>query len=198
MNRFMFSVILVAGLLGLPSIASAAVITFDYTATGVGPSTVTGTFGYDTSVPDTDPNPNGGRYVAAGFLTGSVSGGAQDGLVFDVQNLTLSLVAGPVGGHILGVLTSPTLLSLIDFSGTVFPNDSLPTDLDLADFNFRTELVVFSPGFGQEPYTFQSITRQVAVPDPASLPLLAVALGVLGLAASIRRRRHAADGLASS
>ena len=57
------------------SIAQATIITFAYSATensGLG-GTVTGTFGYDDSVSDTDPTLEFGFYPGAGFLEGTVS-----------------------------------------------------------------------------------------------------------------------------
>jgi hypothetical protein len=49
-------------------IAQATIITFAYAASGEIGGTVTGTFGYDDSISDTDPSSAEGSYPAAGFF----------------------------------------------------------------------------------------------------------------------------------
>lgn len=69
MRFFMFSVVLsVVGLLGAQS-AAAADISYDFTAIGTGGgtadatgATVTGTFGFDDTVPDIETHPGFGQF----------------------------------------------------------------------------------------------------------------------------------------
>jgi len=79
---------LLAGLvfvLSMP-VAQAARITFNYLATGNG-GVVSGSFGYDDTVLDVSLGDSvNGSYPSAGFLTGSVSGGLQNGFSFNKAN----------------------------------------------------------------------------------------------------------------
>lgn len=194
MKGFVFAICLMAGLSHVSLVATAAVITFDYTATdGIG--TVTGTFGYDNSVIDTIPaQASFGSYPGAGFLTGAVSGGVQDGAVFNFAGLDWFVSDNNPFSDVTGILNSPNFIRLEDLSGSAFNDDSLQSDLDLADFDTAT-LALLSPDIGlptfeQVFYSFTSIERrQVAVSEPATAPLLAI--GLLSLLACARRRKAA-------
>ena len=60
---------------------------------------------------------------------------------------------------------------------TIFPDDSLPTSLDLSDFNQRSASLEFTNGStGPEVAALlTSLTVTVTVPEPATLALLALA-----------------------
>lgn len=91
-------VLLAGSLLGLAgTAASAAPVVFEYLASGHG-ATVSGTFGYDDAAADGSPSPTLGLFAGAGFLTGAVVGGPQDGVAFSASGLNVFVLDdSPVG-----------------------------------------------------------------------------------------------------
>ena len=157
--------------------ANSAIVSFNYVAVGtsgdVAGATVTGTFGYDTSVPDEFPgDPDIGSYPGSGFFTGTVSGGAQDGYSFNLPGLRFFVRNDP-GDDRLTIEDIGTFVQLIDNDGTVFSSDALPLSLSLAEFEQR-DLAVAIPGGIQRFYTL------TAIPLPGAVWLLASALGMMG------------------
>ena len=191
MKRFAFWTWLIAGFFVFPSMASAMIITYDYTATD-GTGTVTGTFGYDTNVPDSNPgDPSSGLYNLSGFFTGSVSGGVQDGGVFNLTNQNWT-VSNNIGGVDTLTILGPSVVNLRDTTGTVFNNDSLPLDLNLADFTSGLiSLLGTDIGlpFSNARYNLTSITNQQqgggTVTEPGTVALFVIGLAGLGV---MRRR----------
>ena len=198
------AVCVVAANLGL-SQASAAVITYDYTATD-GTGTVTGTVGYEDTAVDTLPgDPNNGDYPGSSFLTGTVSGGVQDGGVFNLTAI-LTLIDDNVSGRdrflVLGS-SGQTFFQLRDTTQTVFINDSLPSNLLLSAFDF-TQLTLGNPDIGlsgttQLVYQITAVTLQVAQPpqppqqptnvsEPGTIAIFGLGLAGLGY---MRRKRAA-------
>lgn len=172
----------------LAAVVSAGPIqSFEYTATGNG-GVVVGAFGYDLGVPDANGSPTFGDYPNSGFIAGTVTGGPQDGVVFNVTGLRWGVFTS--GGNYLLVLDSSTFIGLDDLSATAFADDSLPTSLDLADFDFAdlalSSVGVGGPG-GQWFYEITSISTPV--PEPGSLALLGGAL--IGYACYRRRKATA-------
>ena len=175
--------------------APATIITFGYTATGNG-GTVTGTFGYDTSVPDSQPaDPTDADYPGAAFFTGSVVGGPQDGLIFNVPGIEVSVGTSGVldirfgSGALNGI-------SLVDTTPpSVFPNDSLPLTLTLSDFSFRN-LGLVNGDFGLQPpisqfsYTLQTLTQITTKPIPEPSTMILLGTGLAGII--VRRRKQVA------
>jgi hypothetical protein len=181
MTRQVSRLALVAAMLcGAALNVSAAIITFNYTAVAAISGTVTGTFGYDDSVLDVEPSPETGSYPAAGFLTGAITGGPQDGLNLSLNNLDTLVGDFPFADE-LSIGASPDAqLMFIDNNGTALSRDALPLSLDLSDFESRLLLVE-----GLE-YQITSITRSISVAEPAVLALLGI--GLVGFAFSRRKR----------
>lgn len=185
--------------------AQAALISFDYTAIGlVGflneGATVTGSFGWDTDATDLSPSANQGIYSGA-FLTGSISGGAQDGGVFARSDLEL-IVQTTTGGFV-GVknLEGGPPTSIQFHNGTV-STDAVPTSIDLSSFAGTqagpftiNRLAVAFADIGQPNatglvYKLTSVTPTTAIPLPATLTLLLPGLIALcGIVAISPRRR---------
>ncbi|MGI9292497.1 MAG: hypothetical protein ACR2PS_00825 [Pseudomonadales bacterium] len=176
----------------LPSFASAAAITFNYTATlSGGPGILTGSFGYDDAVPDDLPGaPNEGRYPGAGFWTGVVTGGPQDGVSFSVSGAQTRIFDNfSTIGDMLEMTAAPTtFINMEDAQATTFTSDSLPSTLTLADFEIRNMFLsaadVGGPAGPQVQYILQSISP---VPAPAAVWLFGSALGILGWTRRMQR-----------
>ena len=175
--------------------SSAAIVSYNYTGVLLGETaTVTGTFGYDNGVADALPGePGEGLYTAAGFWTGSVNGGPQDGATFNFRDLNINVFNDDVdfGDGLSGFLPtsgSTSFFDLEDEDGTVFSDDSLPMLLTLADFE------VFEFSLGQElgisdlqyTYEFDSISAPTVVPVPPAIWLFGSAL--MGFVAWSRKK----------
>jgi hypothetical protein len=181
----------------------ATLITYEYVASGNG-GTVTGTFGYEDSISDIIPGePTAGVYPGAGFYEGTISGGPQDGLVFDITNqeiliyddyLASTTPTEYIDAFVIG--DSGTLTFVEYFLKSIsIPNPPLSSD-QLASQDLinalsslssweAAKLTVFD-GEDQYSYSFASVSRSVSqVPEPTTFVLLS--LGLVGL--SITRRR---------
>jgi hypothetical protein len=168
----------------VPIVAATPIVTFNFTATGYG-GVIVGTFGYDTAVADTYPSVNVSLFNDSGFIAGSVTGGPQGGAVFNLKNLDWGLTLA-INSHRIQVYNSNTFINLTDSTGTAFSDDSLPGDLDSADFDFRgfyLSAVDIGGVPGQYHYEIASISRPV--PEPATMLLLGS--GFIGLV-GIRRK----------
>jgi hypothetical protein len=161
--------------------------------------TITGTYTYDTSMPDAYPNPSAARYEyyappsgisveAGGFLSRS----DHDNTAFFVEiEDDAQLVSGtrdtfrlasqnnlPFGSD---VFVDKILLGFEDYSGHALSNDALPTvapiltDWPLAEI----EMGGYDPEHGRRFFTFEgNITSASLIPEPATFGLL----GLGGLA----------------
>lgn len=176
--------------------AQAAVVTYHYTAAGIGGTatagaSVIGSFGFDITTADSDADANSGDYLAAGFLTAWVSGGVQHGTALSLTGLRWQVSdaqPGSLNSDALTVLQSTSSIALEDYSATAFASDALPTSLALADFGDMRKLRIAATG-GQLDYTLTALWREPrghSVPEPGTGLLLAAA--GLGLVAVQRRR----------
>jgi len=162
-----------------------------------------GSFAYDLSTPDIQPAPSAGFYVQSPVTTASFSA-AVGPLSFQTEAGTDFKVT-VIDGSSDELLISSTLL---DSTGDrwitewrvgynpgaagPFSNDSLPTSLDLADFNiflsFRLSAESPSqPGLYGDAL-WGSLETLTAVPEPSTLAL--AAFGFVGMIALGRRRQR--------
>jgi hypothetical protein len=153
---------------------------------------------YDTSVPDTNANPSQGRYPGAiTKLEATFSGQLH---TFTPTQTSISVRNDdPVADGVVfsyvpdNNAVDEFVLYFQDPTGTIFTDDSIPTDL-ISLQSIGTWGFTLAPGGGNPLYNFggsiTSITAIAPTPIPAALPLLATALGGLGFA-GWRRRRHA-------
>ncbi len=164
-------------------------------------------FVVDTATPDTDPNPANGIYVnAILFSKGSIgsydfttangnltvtNGASADSL------LTFALATGAaIGSDMLKVLA----VGLASNSGVALVNDSIPTSLNLADFNGLNKI---NPQFVRPDGTFAEVIIPIetlsitdtdapnngpapaptpsAIPLPGALSLFLTGLSALGM-----------------
>lgn len=109
-------------------------ITFNYTGLeNSTDATVFGTFDYNSTVADTNPASNIGDYPGAGFLTGTVTGGPQDGGTFKVTGLNVQVTNSFPGSSEHLTLRGSTHIDFNGFDGTAFSKDCLPVTLTLMD-----------------------------------------------------------------
>jgi hypothetical protein len=143
--RIMVQTLSVLYLASLSFSVIAETVTFEYQGTDGAGGIVTGTFGFDISAPDTNDNNFAGTYLT-GFINGLIAGGNADGFSFD-----LSISGEQMDGNLLTRVSSNEFfssLSLNEIQGPgefmhldlestsqVFADDSLPTQLDLADWS---------------------------------------------------------------
>jgi hypothetical protein len=169
-----------------------------------------GTFLFDTSIPDTDPNPDTGRYGGA-FPASFVFGD------YEVTSNSVSIVVAdrvgdfgprdaylfnfnpPSGARLAGQLPSYLAFVLSDTSGSVFESDALPVvqppisafwygDLDLF-FNPRGifDDNDFPPANGLQ----AQVTNFGAAPVPEPSAWVMFTLGIVVVGCSRRRRLKA-------
>ena len=214
----------IVGLLAGPALgllafdALAAQLHFEYLAARQDGSTVSGTFGYEDSVPDAAPAGDVGRYVGAGYLTGTVVGGAQDGVTFAATGLdVLTLDNASVGGagearwaDLFNLGESGPAYNYIAFVSELVdalgPPAVPPLDSDqlanpdlaaalttLGGWNLERYVSVCpAPCRANVQYDLVSVRRVIPpVPEPAPLPLVAAAL--VGLAVVAARRKATAQ-----
>ena len=174
--------------------ADAGLLVFNYTAEeDGGMGVLTGTFSYDTSSADSNASTIIGEYV--GTWTGSVAGGTQAGAAFSFSEVPAFAVqdldpatASPDDMFFFGP-TASTFAHLVT-TGDIYPDDSLPTSYDLADYASAEMFLINSDvgliGGSQTKYNIISIT-----PEPSFAVLSLVGLAYV---CAIRRRKRKAAG----
>ncbi len=169
----------------------------------------------DTTVPDSDPSPSNGSYVnAILFSTGSIgtynfATGAGNLTVTHAPTsdsfLSFALATGAaIGSDLLRV----AVIGLLDSSGAALVSDSIPTLLNLSDFDGPNKInLQFSRPDGTiaevivpvaslsistiDSPTSPGVPVQSEIPLPATLPLFAAGLGALSLLGWRRKRTRA-------
>lgn len=142
---------------------------------------------FDSNAADSDGAPNFGLYAGAAEQPNLVvddwtAPGLGDGDISVLDN-------GFAGDSYSGYVQTPLIwvsVGLTDFDGSAFDGDSLPLDLNLADWeirNFSVEVQV-GPSFWNASGTIFHFSSRI-VPGPG-----VVAVGLLGSLAGFKRRRR--------
>lgn len=195
----------------VPTAAAADTITVSFTGTVNFVATdlasgftvgdpVSGTFQYSSTLTDLLPaDPVFGLYLGAdafafdfgGYVATAAAGGSAVEVQNDMNGGAFDLFKGSktcnatCTAAAVDEFTLQGLTFLLSGSPTIFPNDSLPTSLDLTDWAQRSASLEFTNGMigPQVSALVESLTITVTVPEPGALALLA--LGALPL---LRRR----------
>ncbi|MBB5204721.1 hypothetical protein HNQ51_002035 [Inhella inkyongensis] len=193
--------ILAAAALAVAASGQAAPITYTFTALGTGAAaggTLTGTLVIGAGATDSDASPTRGAYESGVTMSGSVSGGVQDGMSY--MNESKRLMVDADSDDIFSFINlSDTWPVFQLFFSAAFGADPLKDDkphIYLDDFAARHEIRFQMPGAKQYSYDISSWASSSLPPrDPHAVPLpgsMALAgLGLLGLAWAQGRRRGA-------
>ena len=172
----------------------------------------------DTTIPDSDPSASNGRYVNAilfskgsigsyDFSTGAGNLTVTNGPTND-NFLTFALATGAaIGSDILKF----AIIGLLDQSGVALVNDSIPTSLNLSDFDGLTKInlqffrpngtiaeviipiaTLSSDGSPAPDVPTPQAPQVPQVPLPGTLSLFLAGLGALGLIGWRKKRKRAA------
>jgi hypothetical protein len=161
---------------------------------------VSGSILYEADQPDAQPqDPTIGDYLGAiyfasyQFETYTVTGASGDIQVQSGAERMFHRLDGSseaVVGVSVGNL-EPRFLSIrfVDSTATAFSDDSLPTSLNLADFDESTALLMFQDGSANLFGVSAELTalRFTPVPEPAAWAMALAAAATLGTLAAIRR-----------
>ena len=177
--------------------ASAAVLSYSFAGTvddplASGYTIFTGSFNFESTTPDSILNPSTAAYAHPGqnWGVGLVFDGTDAVNVFGSLNI---LITNNVGGtDQFGVLaqqgSSTVSITLVDFTQAAFSSDALPVaPLTLANFAFNT--LSWEGPNGTLDGTLTSLTLNAApIPEPGTLPMLALGLAATAWAARRRMR----------
>jgi hypothetical protein len=159
---------------------------------------IAGTVVYESTTPDIQPDPTFAVYSGAvgsgAFMFGSYSATGSSGSItvqLGTSSDSFEAFVGSVTGAPVGSFAVTDLgLRLEDSSATVFPDDSLPTSLDLADFDIARATIGFDDGnsFALVLADLSALSvTPVSVPEPSAAGLVAGAFAWFAW----RRRRPA-------
>ena len=196
-----------AVLILVPSYAIAVDITFGFSGivTAVDPSLtaefsvgeqVLGSYTFDSTTPDSDPDVTVGEYTNAVSDFSATFGG--DYTVTEGANNVISvgddapndaytvLLTDPVAPTVAGLDLAVLAIGLIDTSATVFNSDALPlTPPDISGFDFDSSFsLYFNPSGLNQSVDFQMTSLTLIIPEPTAL-----ALAVPCLLGIVSRRR---------
>ncbi|MET0029004.1 MAG: hypothetical protein ABW101_15350 [Candidatus Thiodiazotropha sp.] len=192
------SLLFLAGMLASAT-SSAAMVAFNYTALADGGgATIAGSFGYETTTPDSDPDTAVGVYVGAGYLNGTITGGAYGGQSFNFTNTYVEVLdnyqsfSGTYDDLYVGSssdFNSNSYLELGSSDLNWLSGDALPTTLLPLSGYLYLDVILGDDFTGvsvNESYTLTSIS---AVPVPPAIWLFGSALA--GFVGWSRRRQKA-------
>jgi len=179
---------------------------YDHLSTGISVGdSFSGTWTYDTSAIDGDPDPKVGRY--------EYSPAGNNGIVLTLPATGITFLTNPAGYHGLtfhnglledsigtsaaGYIATGIVLDAVatgiyyqDSTATAFADDSLQASLQLEDFDSGG--VPLWGRYGGDDFSFTghltSLTRGEPVPAPSTLIGL-LSIGLMGLVIASRRRR---------
>ena len=162
------------------------------------------TFSIDTETPDGTPgDASMGSYEGVTGLSFSFTNGysASDSeptnlFIFDEFFSTSDQfqvgASTPSGPSVGGFDAVEFFLILLDTSATVFTSDSIPTDLDLGDFNGSQFAVTFEDSGSQQVLVNSEIDSLsvTAIPEPSAFLFGSVVAALVGVCSNTRRRRR--------
>ena len=190
--------------------ASTVTYTFTGSVTSLSPALnsqfsvgqdVSYTFTYDLSAVDSYPTADHGSYTngllssSGSFGTYSFSTGLGYAYVEDASashpgndtfdTMGFTVTGAPVGGYALNNVH----LALASYTQAPFSSDSLPSSLNLSDFQY-VHLVALQFGWNSDAQlVIADISGVAPTPLPAALPLFASGLGFLGLLGWRRKQK---------
>ncbi len=182
-------------------VSAAPISTWSYTATGI-VGTLTGSFGWDHAASedgwqatDTDV----GLWLGAGFISGSVSGGAQDGGSFSITGLDVQIHLDPATPGNEFIAMEKSYGSGFWWYGRTIGlgTDELSATMDLTEW-IHPFIDVYGSDIGQSGrehrYIFDTITPFTTVPEPTTFLLMGIGLaGIAGAEVRRRRKKKAVD-----
>jgi hypothetical protein len=161
---------------------------------------VTGSYFIDTNTPDSNADSTIGQYIGApssftyqfgSYLATAAGGGPGDSVgVFDDSasgDRFQTNVVSPKGADVNGYFLTNLTLLLVDSTGSVFSNDSLPAGLDIADFDVAQAQLIFQHATLPSANVFADLNSVSMVPVPPAVWLFGS--GLIGLFGLSRRNK---------
>jgi uncharacterized protein YkuJ len=174
--------------------SSAATLSYNYTGTtDGGTATIAGSFGYDTSIQASTLMPEVFQFQSAGFFTGTIIGGQQDGTSFRFDNIDLLMLddfafllddAVQLGyedsfgfheDYTDGQNVFPITLYFRANNTSVITDHTIPTALALSDFDLA-RISIYEDNNQPVRFDIDSLSAPSPVPLPPTLWLFCSSL----------------------